>query len=612
MPRRDCDEPGLMTSLYGSDALYWGSMATVIDLLRGIGEHAAPDGDQALRGPVALPGRSPRTVGVAVPPVLATAWQAATGRSLETAHAVALAATQAGEPIAIMAHGLASQQDLLLVALARLLATNASRALWIVPDRVCAERAAPLLQDIAGALNVAWQIVPTVSTRTMASRLVVATLDDLDQRLLPYGERAWSWFWTHLEVLMVTDLYRLAAGSLQHLAWLARRVERLAPSQMRLLAACSPCVEPEQMLNSVFGRDFHVIDAGPPHGPAMIVIWRCADRRAAVVQLAGALLDRRLAITVLGRNAAETDQLRAMLADIPGLVVGSDAKKARIALVYGVPCDVAERAATVRAGYRLIVLLAADEPHELLFAAQPELALDGVARVANMADDAGVVNHHLQRAADELPLTMPEVARWRVVPVVEHLIARGLLRPMPDGRLQPEVPSEEPVPEPIEDVRWVPAAASAEVSFPADDVVWTADVHPDDVEDIHWGTLDPLPVNAPEEAAAEDNRVEAMIARMRHLREQRESEKTAPPTNPAPATVAANTEQLRFRRGQRVRTMPYGAGIVRESRLVDGREQLTVRFPEAGDITLDPAVSVVRALDGPRGDQQDDPGSEGK
>lgn len=661
-----------MVSLYGSDALYWASMATVIDLLRGIGEHAAPDGDQALRGPVALPERSSRTVSVAIPPALATTWQAASGRSLETAHAVALAAAQAGEPIAIMAHGQAPQQDLLLVALARLLATNASRALWIVPDRANAERAVPLLRATVGALDVSWQIVPAVSARVTPSRLVVATLDDLHQHLLPYGARAWQWFWTHLELLVMTDLHRLDAGSFQHLAWLARRAERLSPSEMRLFAGFSPCVEPGQILKSVFGRDFRVIDAEPARGPALVAIWHCADRRAAVTQLAGALLDRRLAITVLGRDASETQRLSATLADIPGLVVGLDTKDARIAIVYGVPRHGAERAALVRSGYRLIIFVAGDEPHEMLLAAQPELALDGVVSVPNAAEDAGVVNQHLQWAADELPLTMSEVARWRVAPVVEHLIARCLLRPMPDGRLQPGVagaelprsplenvgddpqveisdppsdltapvlpvtPSALPDRELIEDVPWAPTVASAEVSLPADDVVWTVGVDPDDVEEIIWGTLDPMPVNSPTEVAQEEHLLEAlleepplaptmappgpmpvppaldvesMIARMRRLREQRESEQAAPPTSSGPATVATTTEQLRFRTGQPVRAMPYGAGIVRDSRLVDGREQLTVRFPDAGDITLDPAVSVVRALDEPKpmsgGDDQD-------
>jgi len=255
---------------------------------------------------------------------------------------------------------------------------------------------------------------------------------------------------------------------------------------------------------------------------------------------------------------------------------------------------------------------------------------------------------------------------------VEHLIARCLLRPMPDGRLQPSMagaelprsplenvagerpvetshppsdltasvlpvaPSALPDREPIEDVRWAPTLASAEVPVPADDVGWAIGVDSVDVEDIHWGTLDPMPVNVPTEVAQEENLLEAlleepplaptmappgpmpvppapdvesMIARMRRLREQRESEQAAPPTSSVPVPVATTTEQLRFRSGQPVRAMPYGAGIVRDSRLVDGREQLTVRFPDAGDITLDPAVSVVRALGEPGptsgGDDQD-------
>ena len=91
--------------------------------------------------------------------------------------------------------------------------------------------------------------------------------------------------------------------------------------------------------------------------------------------------------------------------------------------------------------------------------------------------------------------------------------------------------------------------------------------------------------------------VGAMIARMRRLREEREREQAR--TLPRPTAQPAGTDRviLRFQPGQRVRCVPYGEGVVRQSRLVGGREQLTVEFPDHGAIEVDPAVSAVRLLD---------------
>ena len=93
-----------------------------------------------------------------------------------------------------------------------------------------------------------------------------------------------------------------------------------------------------------------------------------------------------------------------------------------------------------------------------------------------------------------------------------------------------------------------------------------------------------------------------MIARMRRLREERERQQaqTRPRTPVRP--VENERPLLRFQPGQRVKCLPYGEGVVRDSRLVNGREQLTIAFRDHGAITVDPALSAVRLIDPPADD----------
>lgn len=54
--------------------------------------------------------------------------------------------------------------------------------------------------------------------------------------------------------------------------------------------------------------------------------------------------------------------------------------------------------------------------------------------------------------------------------------------------------------------------------------------------------------------------------------------------------------ELRFHIGERVQCLPYGIGVVRASKLMDGREIVTIDFPDYGEIEVDPTVSLVRQL----------------
>ncbi len=90
----------------------------------------------------------------------------------------------------------------------------------------------------------------------------------------------------------------------------------------------------------------------------------------------------------------------------------------------------------------------------------------------------------------------------------------------------------------------------------------------------------------------------ALIERLRRQRQQREAQLgvTAQRAERKHAQPAAPVEQ-RFAAGDRIFCLPYGDGSVRESRVEDGRELLTVSFPEHGDLTIDPLVSLVRKIE---------------
>ena len=87
-----------------------------------------------------------------------------------------------------------------------------------------------------------------------------------------------------------------------------------------------------------------------------------------------------------------------------------------------------------------------------------------------------------------------------------------------------------------------------------------------------------------------------MIARMRRLREQREAEQAQRQAPPPRSRQPSTPSELRFHIGQRVQCLPYGMGVVRASKLEEGRELVTIDFPEYGEIEVDPAVSLVRQL----------------
>lgn len=91
-----------------------------------------------------------------------------------------------------------------------------------------------------------------------------------------------------------------------------------------------------------------------------------------------------------------------------------------------------------------------------------------------------------------------------------------------------------------------------------------------------------------------------MIEKMRLLRQQREQQEPRP-EQPKPKQMSIG--EARFHVGDTIFCLPYGEGVVRESRFEDDGEILEVDFPDYGELTIDPAISLVRLV---ASAQQDD------
>jgi hypothetical protein len=99
----------------------------------------------------------------------------------------------------------------------------------------------------------------------------------------------------------------------------------------------------------------------------------------------------------------------------------------------------------------------------------------------------------------------------------------------------------------------------------------------------------------------------ALIERLRRQRHQREAEQSAHERASRPQQHAGSDSVIeqRFAAGDGIFCLPYGDGVVRASRIEDGQELLTVTFPAYGDLTIDPAKSLVRKLNNAAPEEDD-------
>ena len=110
---------------------------------------------------------------------------------------------------------------------------------------------------------------------------------------------------------------------------------------------------------------------------------------------------------------------------------------------------------------------------------------------------------------------------------------------------------------------------------------------------------EPLPPRSEPPAAADEPIPDptALIERLRRQREQRERAQASPNRAAAALQTGAAGIEPRFAAGDRIFCLPYGDGVVQLSRIEADRELLVVTFPQHGELTIDPAVSLVRKLD---------------
>ncbi len=413
-------------------------MATVIDLLRHLGQHAAPNGENALAGPVVLSGVSDAVLSLPLAPNLVEAWSQAVERTTLGHHALALSAAQAGHSVALMGHGQAPHADLLLLSLSQLRFEQTT--LWIVPEEAGALRAT--LIQLADKLHIRWVDAASPGARVTQAHLVLATPRDLHRRILRFHDRAWRWLWPRLRLIAIPELHRFTAVRGGHLRWLLRRVGRLAGGQLQVLCSLAPNADAEGTLNRLLARPAHIIAApgGPTHN-TLIALWRSGgDRQKTILGLAQQLAARRLAVTALGRTAEETEQLRSALRAAD---VAQADDEPRVALVAGIPATVEARQSLLRTNYRLLLLLVGDQPHERLLAAQPDLLLQALPRWPLATSNPYIATANLACAAAELPVSAAEIDQWQMRELRDRLLRKGSLITLPSGDLWQSAPTAE-------------------------------------------------------------------------------------------------------------------------------------------------------------------------
>ncbi len=145
----------------------------------------------------------------------------------------------------------------------------------------------------------------------------------------------------------------------------------------------------------------------------------------------------------------------------------------------------------------------------------------------------------------------------------------------------------------------------------------TARQEPEPSDDTH-----PIPARAPQmpprnapaepapsaPAAPAERRPDAssLIQRLQRQRQQREAQHEPQSTPPARrATAPAADIEPRFAAGDKIFCLPYGDGVVQESRIEDGHELLTVHFQAHGDLMIDQALSLVRKIEETAQDDDD-------
>src|SRR3712207_590244 len=106
-----------------------------------------------------------------------------------------------------------------------------------------------------------------------------------------------------------------------------------------------------------------------------------------------------------------------------------------ISVVTGVPRTEDARQTLIHAGYRLLILLAGDEAHELALAAHPQHLHSQPVHLPTATANARIAARHLACAAIERPLEWSEIEAWKGQVWHRQLVDNGTLQELPDADL---------------------------------------------------------------------------------------------------------------------------------------------------------------------------------
>jgi DEAD/DEAH box helicase domain-containing protein len=412
-------------------------MATVIDLLRRLGQRPATEGGNALVAHFMVPGATLSRVSPPTSHALADAWSSLVERPTLRHHALAISTARNKQSIALIGHGDQPHDDLILPALERL--EQQHTLLYVVPptDRTIREQ----LMSMANALQYTVLDSDKVGARIQPAAIVIATPDSLHGRILRYHDRAWRWLWPRLSMVALPYLHRYNPVQAGHLHWLLRRIERLTRHvPLQLFTALAPIANVDQVISVVLERSIRCIDV-PTKPPlnTIAALWRSDHNRVATaVNLARQLKKHQLLVTIIGRDFEETAQVQAEAAsEITAMLPPSEA---RVAIVTGIPQMEDARQALMHAGYRLLIMLTADEPHELFFAAAPEELGQWQVHWPVALASPYIGSIQLACASAERPLEESEIEHWKVETLRDQLYISSVLQPLPDENLWQHAP----------------------------------------------------------------------------------------------------------------------------------------------------------------------------
>lgn len=158
------------------------------------------------------------------------------------------------------------------------------KALYLFPTKALAQDQVAEIMELNRAADLAVRAftfdgdTPSDARKAVRTRgdIVVTNPDMLHQAILPHHTK-WAQFFESLRFIVVDELhtYRGVFGS--HVANVMRRLLRIAAfygTHPQIIACSATLANPREHANSLFGRDFLLIDdSGAPEGEKRLLLW---------------------------------------------------------------------------------------------------------------------------------------------------------------------------------------------------------------------------------------------------------------------------------------------------------------------------------------------------